>query len=345
MQEQFHAILGPFRRFKWERRDKSGVLLFDDKPAQWTDVLATGDEPLIRAYGRFRKFAVDHMLKKITRSVGCDRNCFRSVGSTKIDSDYDVTVTTNQNSEVVRIFNTTFRNEFGDNSDNVFDTNVYGAAFLTEHHDVYDYITIQGVAHRFVTVSGAEGRIDVRNQHFWALAQVALADPSLKLNGLDNYWATLWSQAVEFVRNNRPHLAGYEKALKNIEQCRHAMEKKPDDMNLRVLYKDSIARANFYGVGTYFTQGTFVDVVINQQMGGKVHLTPDEYLDSAIENIGEMMRGHKVMKYRTRAYKALSHILHRQDYTILLTKRDPRQLLERILQLKRFIVRDAQNSV
>lgn len=75
-----------------------------------------------------------------------------------------------------------------------------------------------------------------------------------------------------------------------------------------IIDNNFVSLVNFYGNETYFTRGAFIDVVANTQFCGKrkIKQNTDEYLDSFIENISEMIVYPTKRKYLVRAERAIN---------------------------------------
>jgi hypothetical protein len=79
----------------------------------------------------FRKGVVDIILKNIAAKRDAGRNCTAmSVGSTRITSDYDITVSGYCAKQLLSDFEAIFVNNFYVTSDYAFDTNIYGSMLL-----------------------------------------------------------------------------------------------------------------------------------------------------------------------------------------------------------------------
>ena len=89
---------------------------------------------LIKAlFWYFRKVVVDSVVSDIITMNNYEENVkAMSVGSTKLTSDYDITLdgTYKKNSRVIRRFNRFIEVLFMDDSESVFDTNIYGVSFI-----------------------------------------------------------------------------------------------------------------------------------------------------------------------------------------------------------------------
>jgi hypothetical protein len=78
-------------------------------------------------------------------------------------------------------------------------------------------------------------------------------------------------------------------------------------------FNNFISFINYNGSETYFARGTFLDVVVNQQMckqepREKIHLSTDEYFDSFVENMADLMLHYHKNKYLNRAMAAWKRI-------------------------------------
>jgi hypothetical protein len=256
-------------------------------------------------YFNFRKELVDALLVHvITDIVKCPTSeCSAvSVGSTTLFSDYDLTVTAppKRAAEIVDAFNREFRQLFGNReSATVFDTNVYGVTWLipgTREDKIF--VTFTAVGSRAFSMVRA---VNPQRQRFWAYVKLNLhTDKGLPAKMRNAHYRSKVNRANITAMNKE-----YVAQLYNV--ARVAQHGDP------AKYEDAVSTANYYGAETYFTQGAFLHVVGEIQMGLRgIPITVDQYLDSAIENLGECLKELKlsceyehVSKYFARAMDAL----------------------------------------
>jgi hypothetical protein len=89
----------------------------------------------------FRKSFIDNLLKDIVSEYMLDIAIY-SIGSTKITSDYDITIYGNYNhiAYCISVFESTFQYFFTNKSAIVFDTNIYGASFIMfDLNELYEH--------------------------------------------------------------------------------------------------------------------------------------------------------------------------------------------------------------
>lgn len=100
-------------------------------------------------------------------------------------------------------------------------------------------------------------------------------------------------------------------------------------------FNNFISYINYNGSETYFSRGTFLDVVVNRQMckQDKIQLSQDEYLDSFIENMADLMLHYHKDKYLTRSLDALKRITSLQDST---THRQISNILDKVKGIQKF---------
>ena len=90
------------------------------------------NEDLMQTLWAFRKLVVDSILNIITiKNKISDMKIF-SVGSSNISSDYDITLYGNtvDKVDIITCFQEYFKSIFGEDSAIVFDTNIYGKAYI-----------------------------------------------------------------------------------------------------------------------------------------------------------------------------------------------------------------------
>jgi hypothetical protein len=89
-----------------------------------------------------------------------------------------------------------------------------------------------------------------------------------------------------------------------------------------VAISNYISFVNYNGSETYFTRGAFLQVVVNDQMckdkdeSKKIILGDDDYIDSFIENMSELMIHYHKPKYIDRAKRALLRLSKRYDIVL-----------------------------
>lgn len=253
-------------------------------------------------FAAFRRKIVNAILKEVILRHGCHKCSVLSVGSTSPTSDYDLTVMGPKAAQVVDAFNRRFRQLFGrKESATVFDTNVYGASFV-EPLDLgnFSVFTLQTVPPmHFAYVADAH---DEQQQRTWALLKVYmfLQEGEEKRIFLEKYpWVKekktkldaelgIPREKADIKRLNK----AYVKSLYKVARLKAVMaETTAVDPRLRRRYKEAICVSNYFGSEMYFTQGAFLHVVGELQGGFKgFPITPDEYGDSFVENLGDCLK-------------------------------------------------------
>jgi len=258
----------------------------------------------------FRKAIVDtvvgEILERYPKVTGV------SVGSTNIDSDYDITLygPSDSTSKVIEKFNKRIQSIFGESSAKVFDTNVYGTSFI----ELDDNGTNVCSGKRFRYKESLSLDV-VLEQHVWAYVKLYV-----KINGKsrnkkqfdaliaeirDNVFA---QKARAYIEKHDLDQRLYSKSL--LSRPSFTGEISEDEIEL-----NKTSFVNYYGSETYFTRGAFLDVVVNQQMCGKeddkngrVSLTEHDYVDSFVENMSELIGHYNKKKYTKRAMYALDKL-------------------------------------
>ena len=169
-------------------RGADGALRFNGRPARWHDVVASGNKRALAAFNQYRADTVQRLMDAVQHT--CPACVARSVGSTNLTSDLDVTVSGPDTARFVAEFNRRFRAEFGAESGDVFDTQVYGASFVgpgraTSH--AYVPVRVDGADFRALApFQNEQVRADDEyNHHVWAACKLALyaSAPELDLLG------------------------------------------------------------------------------------------------------------------------------------------------------------------
>ena len=292
-------------------------------------------------YWYMRKITVDSLISPIlikNKIQGI------SVGSTNITSDYDITLygkSFTKISETIEEFNTRFKTLFGETSDFVFDTNVYGVSFINvsdkyplsisptvgspssvtdedtnffEYNDKLSDEVNECNNKKFKYVkSNKETHV---SQHIWAVVKVLV-----KLDIISGYDSTIANmltqeltqttdpslrliiqEAEKFINMYQPSPKYYYTFIKTLKDVDPSQV---DD----ALFNNFVSFANYNGVETYFTRGAFLHIVVNMQMcknnQKELALSGHEYLDSFIENMSDLLHHYSKVKYYQRAKAAL----------------------------------------
>lgn len=214
---------------------------------------------LIKAlFWYFRKVVVDSVVSDILRLNKYENDVTAmSVGSTKLTSDYDITLdgTYKKNSRVMRRFNRFIEVLFKDDSESVFDTNIYGVSFIKgkklidtpidgKAPDRYTPIEnkINSVADKafnnqlkcdnsdeFSYIDGKDDVDFIISQHVWALVKLLLRLQKIQnqdeklyevfLNELSSKFSVneYFKSAQKFVNNYDSDMNNYEKSVDSID--------------------------------------------------------------------------------------------------------------------------------
>jgi hypothetical protein len=269
----------------------------------------------------FRKAIVDSLLSDIINFMGDKSTIAVSVGSTKLSSDYDISLDSSYelSGGIIKKFTERFEEIFNDDSENVFDTNVYGVSFtknkgsdiFSENHKCEE--------NDINYISGINTKIDV-SQMIWAYIKLLLKmDVILKRDDkiyeklyteLDNSMSEnmLFQAAVVFTNKYTSYINKYKEAVLSMDSYMTVNELEDDDY----LVSNFISFVNYNGSETYLTNGAFLDVVINQQMCQNKNIieisSPFMYFTSFIENISDLMTHYHKTKYTDRGILSLKNL-------------------------------------
>lgn len=334
MNNDKYFLLSTKKPLTWESVKTLASMDVDDKVGEMVKGLLGNRDSRVLVKGLFwyfRKAIVDtvvsqliekHNRRSSAKVIGV------SVGSTNLESDYDITLygPENATARVIDKFNETIRTLFGDTSGRVFDTNIYGASFITLDDNGSNICG--GKRFNYTQVKSAEG---VFEQHMWAYVKLyakinetskhAFHNVNVLLHEIDdNVFA---QQAREYIRKHEFDLQMYSKTLLSQPSFSDSETSgtpetpwTPGGQDVDdVLGLNKISFVNYYGSETYYTRGAFLDVVVNQQMcrkdsdrGNMVVLTDDDYIDSFIENLSELIGHFSKQKYTKRALYGLEKL-------------------------------------
>ena len=322
-------------RFSWKnikQLDESNILQFSISfPEIYAKIYTFFDNETEREYWTlsnftlfvksllwyFRKGIVDTICSFILANTNVSGI---SVGSTNIDSDYDITLYgSNENIfKTIYTFNNKILQLFKVPANIVFDTNMYGVSFIKEGKDYRcgtNNFSVVGL--NKIT---KEASI---TQNIWALIKVAscmysiqegdemlydLLKKTISYTRSENF-KIAFKAAENFVNKFESNPNNYDKIVKNMDNLDYGNE-----LNSDFYLTNYISFVNYNGIETYLTRGAFLDVVVNGQMcstanaNSKVQLILPEYFDSFIENITDLMIHYNKDKYLNRAITVLAKI-------------------------------------
>lgn len=284
----------------------------------------------------FRKVVVDSIVSDIIRLESLNIKAM-SVGSTKLTSDYDITLdgTYKDNSRVIRRFDRLIEILFMDDSESVFDTNIYGVSFVkdktrdagVEEDDDMNKMVNEAFNKEHEQCGKfnyilSEDKDFIISQHIWAFVKLLLRlnkiqEQDEELYGLclgelsNNLGENLYYlSAVAFINKYESDVNNYQMT---VDDGSRFLGKGVDD-DSKYLVSNFISYVNYNGSETYLTNGAFLDVVVNNQMCKKdksnmIKLDLNSYLDSFIENLSDLITHYHKVKYLDRASDAFDKML------------------------------------
>lgn len=279
-------------------------------PLTWTD--AKKNKPFLKKFNALRKEYVDTLLEEIMEYLKCKPECHAvSTGSTNLDSDYDITIYNRDTSKIIEEFNNIFLRTFKKESSEIFDTNLYGTSFFhTNDYNNYDFIRKDNKSSCMPTsfiyyLNTHSNVLDVRQQRIWAFIKVFMHINSIKnVTDKKNVKKLIYCisdvkllKDSEFkykkLKNNK---STYIKELKKYNKLKNEFESKlSKEIILAVNLKEQTSITNFYAKETYFTQGAVNHVVGKlQSKYTNLTLSRNEYLNSMIENLGDIIKEYNL---------------------------------------------------
>lgn len=272
----------------------------------------------------FRKAIVDTILSRILLKYNTTSI---SVGSTNVTSDYDMTLYGGSYiniSNTILEFKKNFMNIFNEDSDFIFDTNLYGMSFI----DIENSFNELGIikfdrffSDNFETCTDKKfkyvksDKLTYISQHIWVIVKLLM-----KLKEVEDIdelvYEYFYKKVYNFCNNNSSICMMLKESIKTINMYSSEPENLPQILSLINKKDVSTITPNYFNsfisyicynsLESYYCRGTFLDVVVNQQMCKKelVILNEDEYLDSFIENLSELITHYHKDKYLKRAKNA-----------------------------------------
>lgn len=285
----------------------------------WDNIKNITDVEIRKLLWLLRKLIVDCLLKSLLNNTNLK---IFSVGSTNLTSDYDITLYGDDQDkiDIIHGFNKKFNDIFSENSSIVFDTNIYGKAYIAFSQDDF----------------GKNGSLlECNNQKFYYLkngnpnSQICWALVKYINDIRDSFGEYIYNDLINFMKSKlNSNLFNFAIII------RRALKNKDDDFNYDKMlkyqdkivrfynesnklsgYNDYISLVNFYGIETYFTRGAFLDIVINGQMCGNesIELYEDDLISSILENSGFFFNHNNKTKYFIRVNKTLKKLVEKNN--------------------------------
>jgi hypothetical protein len=289
----------------------------------WENIKTLHDVSIQKLLWLFRKSIVDLLLKKILVKLKLDQKTnfkIYSVGSNNLSSDYDITLygDTKDKGNFIITFEKEFKEIFYEDSSIVFDTNIYGKSFISfEKNDLFNEFECNDKQIIYTLNKSSDN-----SQLVWALIKYF---QDIRNSFGENIFNSMTQFLIKHVKiphiniafetriylNNKDQLVQYNNLLsENAEN----VFLKPYKEEILQGTSDYISLLNFYGNETYFTRGTFLDIVINKQMcQKKVPLEEVDYISSILENSGFFFLHNNKTKYFIRVFDTLTILLNSSD--------------------------------
>lgn len=307
----------------------------------WNNIKSLKDNNTKKLFWLLRKLIVDALLKRILlKKFSKFKSLCQifSVGSTKITSDYDITLYGSdvQKSIIIDEFQILFKRYFTEDSSIVFDTNIYGKSYIYFYpkSDKFSKNIINDYQLKFYYlkpyINEETKLINLNSQLMWGIIKF-LKDLS---EGFDekifNDLIEVYNQKLNyeifniaqetflFLLNQDNKIINYSNIMSITNQIEQnykntLLDEKINKEDIDIIIEhELIALANFYGVETYYTRGAFLDTVVNQQMlmgQDSIKLLDIDYITSILENAGFFLVHNTKSKYIIRVQKTLTLLI------------------------------------
>ena len=311
----------------------------------WENIKNIDDENIKKVFWLFRKIIVDSFLKYLLQKIKSDNymtlkkinnyiNIY-SVGSTNLTSDYDITlycITNKYIAYIIEKFQQKFKNIFFYDSAIVFDTNIYGKAYIQFHEDNYynKFTKCISQKQQFYYLQSYSSNSPV----IWAFIKyIRNFKDAFGENMYNDYYNFLKSKIDNntFFYNSLDTLLllnNFDNNYTNLLIDEDNFKKIYQDNKIHPLqfYNDYISLINYYGIETYFTRGAFLDTVVNLQMCKNdtpaIKLTTTDYISSILENSGFFFIHNNKVKYIKRVVNSIKLLSHDEYYSNIIETND-----------------------
>jgi hypothetical protein len=289
--------------------DSKFYLASKDKMS-WENIKNLQDEQARMLFWLFRKSIVDNIIKNGLRMLfEKNRNAYiqvYSVGSTKLSSDYDITLYGEPEYKIYMIdyFNNEISRLFRDSSDSLFDTNLYGTSFI----DFKDIPSKESQSHECI---GAKFNylLDTKNtrdsQLTWALVKYYQALLYIFKHRTKDVWLEIVS-GIQIRDHMIDAMLIHDYLTNQNITYTNVILKGVGYMS----QEDAISMSNFYAKESYYSKGSFMNVVVNQQICKNNDIVPiniHSLIQSFIENMSFFI-DHGSLKYLSRSISVLKSI-------------------------------------
>ena len=316
----------------------------------WENIKNLENTNVKEMFWLFRKIIVDSILKSIILKNNILDVRIYSVGSSTLTSDYDITLyddnilnSNDSNDKIFTIINefqNIFHTLFTEHSSIVFDTNIYGKAYITFNCGkscsyLYERIKCMSQKEAFFTLKS------VNNNKLYKSIQVSWSIIKFLRNLKDSLGDSIYTTYFSYLKNKvsknqdietqKEYFSKIQKMLLYLtnndftytdliyneekykklykdyfENIQHF-----DTQEELVFYNDYISFVNFYGEETYFSRGAFLDTVVNSQMCNDtvVKLYEDDYIASIFENAGFYLLHSDKVKYLKRVLNSVEKLV------------------------------------
>lgn len=284
----------------------------------WENIKTIESDEIKRLLWLLRKLIVDMIIKKLLVKYNVsDTFKVYSVGSASLSSDYDITLygSTDNKLDIIKGFQREFMMIFHEESALVFDTNLYGKAYISFLEDSF-FTEPVSCNQKFYYIKTTPPD----SQMMWGmikyLSDLRTAFGEHVYNDLVDFMISklpgfhclsIATSTLINLKNKDSSIVNYDN-LFNIES---AFLNKYTDKHLGM--SDYISLVNFYGVETYFTRGAFMDTVVNNQMckGEVIELNDCDYICSILENAGFFFLHNNKTKYVKRVRVSIDKLCNK----------------------------------
>lgn len=285
--------------------------LSSNEKMTWANIKKIDADSTKILFWLFRKAIIDNLIKAILKGMYTENSgtniAVYTVGSVKLSSDYDITLygDTRDIASFIQLFTKKFKNMFNQNTDIIFDTNIYGTSFINfDPVPDSDYTSHVCTTNKFNYIKSQSTK-NIDSQLMWAVLHYYTVLSHTFHTTID----AIWNDIIDSVEV-KDHLVACMYTFEYLQNQDLTYQDVILQGNKFMNQLDSISMANYFAKEAYFSRGAFLDIVVNDQICKRqsvVQVSHHDLIQSVIENLCFFLIHHSE-KYLYRVTRALREL-------------------------------------